>query len=153
MKYFHKFFTIVVFVMFLTPSAWSSPYLVAEPPLASQMNWDVSPSGMLSISYDLDFNGMADFYTMRVVVESFYSGQTVVEVGDGFPNHSIFFVPYRQQWFYYVVTGQPLFYSYDVDEDGTWDIMYKDVSEDSVNGNEVFYASPSGMFTGDFNNF
>ena len=153
MKYFHKFFTIVVFVMFLTPSAWSSPYLVAEPPLTSQVSWDVLPSGMLSSSYDLDFNGVADFHTLRVVGESFYSGQTVVEVGAGFPGQPIFFVPYGQQWFYYVVTGQPLFYSYDVDEDGTWDLMYKDVSEDSVNGNEVFYASPSGMFTGDFNNF
>ena len=128
MKYFHKFFTIVVFVMFLTPSAWSSPYLVAEPSLASQMNWDVSPSGMLSISYDLDFNGMADFYTMRVVVESFYSGQTVVEVGDGFPNHSIFFVPYRQQWFYYVVTGQPLFYSYDVADRSEVFLMKDEIS-------------------------
>jgi len=52
-----------------------------------------------------------------------------------------------------VATAQPLFYSFDVDEDGTWDIMYKDISKDSVNGNEVFYESPSGMFTNDFNNF
>ena len=52
-----------------------------------------------------------------------------------------------------VALNQPLFYSFDVDEDGTWDIMYKDIPEDSVNGNEVFYESPSGMFTNGFNNF
>lgn len=153
MKYFLSYLTIIIFVTFLAPNAWSNPYLVAEPPLALQVNWDVAANGMLRISYDLDFNGTADFYTLRIVVESFYSDRTVMEVGADFPNHPIFFVPYEQQWFYYVTATQPLFYSIDVDEDGIWDLMYKDVSEDSVNGNEVFYESPSGMFTGDLNNF
>jgi hypothetical protein len=153
MKYFKTCITIIVFLIFLIPTAWSSPYLTPEPPLASQMNWDLSPSGMLHISYDLDFNGKADFHTLRVVVTSFYSDQTVMEIGANFPNLPVFYTPYESQSFYYVATAQPLFYSFDVDEDGTWDIMYKDISKDSVNGNEVFYESPSGMFTNDFNNF
>ena len=39
----------------------------------------------------------------------------------------------------------PLFYAIDVNEDGVWDILYKDVLRDGVNGNEEFYDSPSGM--------
>jgi len=40
-----------------------------------------------------------------------------------------------------------------VGEDGTMDLAYKDVSEDGVNGNVVFYDRPPGIFTGNFNNF
>ena len=40
----------------------------------------------------------------------------------------------------------PLFYAIDVNEDGAWDILYRDVLRDGVNGNEEFYDSPSGMF-------
>jgi len=38
--------------------------------------------------------------------------------------------------YYYIASTSPLFYAIDVNEDGTWDAMYKDVSRDGVNGNE-----------------
>jgi hypothetical protein len=52
-----------------------------------------------------------------------------------------------------VARVEPLFYAVDVNEDGLWDLIYKDVFEDGVNGDEVFYESPSGMFTSSIANF
>ena len=48
--------------------------------------------------------------------------------------------------YYYIVSAGPLFYAINVNEDGAWDILYKDVLRDGVNGNEEFYDNPSGMF-------
>ncbi|MCH8157218.1 MAG: hypothetical protein IID18_05610 [Nitrospinae bacterium] len=153
MKRFLFYMIIFVFLAFTTPFAWSNPYLATEPPLSQRTNWDLTANGMLFVSYDLDYNGTADFHTLRVVVTSFFSDQTIQEVGVNFPSQLVFFVSYGQDRFYYVTVAQPLFYAVDVDEDGTWDLVYRDVSEDGVNGNETFYESPSGMFTGNIDSF
>ncbi|KMP10730.1 hypothetical protein UZ36_06705, partial [Candidatus Nitromaritima sp. SCGC AAA799-C22] len=123
------------------------------PPLSEQTHWDLTANGMVYVSYDMDYNGIADFHTLRIVVKSFYSARSVREVGADFPNHPIFFVNYGQNRFYYVTMAYPLFYAFDVDENGTWDLIYKDVSEDGANGNETFYESPSGMFLSNIENF
>ena len=47
----------------------------------------------------------------------------------------------------YMISQKALFYAFDFNEDGIWDLMYKDIEEDGVNGNETFYASPSSMFS------
>ena len=58
----------------------------------------------------------------------------------------MFFVNYQANRFVYIVSPKPLFYAIDRNEDGHWDLMYKDALEDGVNGNEQFYDSPSGMY-------
>jgi len=47
-----------------------------------------------------------------------------------------------------VAHPEPLFYAVDVNEDGKWDLIYQDVMQDGVNGNETFYDCPSGMLGG-----
>ena len=153
MKRFTSCLTFFAFLAFTTPVSWGNPYLVAEPPQSDRTTWDVAANGMVYVSYDLNSNGTADFYTLRVVEKSFYSDQTVWEVEDHFSNSLVFFASYGQDRFYYVARIEPLFYAVDVNEDGFWDLIYKDVFEDGVNGNEVFYESPSGMFTSNIANF
>jgi len=153
MKRFTFYLTFLAFLAFATPVSWGSPYLVVEPPPSDRTTWGVAANGMVYVSYDLNSNGAADFYTLRIVEKSFYSNQAVWEVGNHFSNSLVFFTSYGQDRFYYVARIEPLFYAVDVNEDGFWDLIYKDVSEDGVNGNEVFYESPSGMFTSNIANF
>tara|TARA_B100000959_G_scaffold124464_1_gene130741 strand:- start:41 stop:502 length:462 start_codon:yes stop_codon:yes gene_type:complete len=153
MKRFTFYLTFLAFLAFATPVSWGSPYLVVEPPTSDRTTWGVAANGMVYVSYDLNSNGAADFYTLRIVEKSFYSNQAVWEVGNHFSNSLVFFTSYGQDRFYYVARVEPLFYAVDVNEDGFWDLIYKDVSEDGVNGNEVFYESPSGMFTSNIASF
>jgi|TARA_B100001964_G_scaffold101106_1_gene113041 hypothetical protein len=153
MKRFTFYLTFLAFLAFATPVSWGSPYLVVEPPPSDRTTWGVAANGMVYVSYDLNSNGAADFYTLRIVEKSFYSNQAVWEVGNHFSNSLVFFTSYGQDRFYYVARIEPLFYAVDVNEDGFWDLIYKDVSEDGVNGNEVFYESPSGMFTSNIASF
>ena len=44
---------------------------------------------------------------------------------------------------FYVGQLYPLFYAYDFNEDGHFDLLFQDVFEDGVNGNERYYDSPS----------
>lgn len=42
--------------------------------------------------------------------------------------------------------SQPLFYAQDANEDGNWEMVFKDIAEDGINGNEVEYlrSFPAG---------
>ena len=153
MKRFTFYLTFLAFLAFATAVSWGSPYLMVEPPPSDRTTWGVAANGMVYVSYDLNSNGTADFHTLRIVEKSFYSDRMVWEVGSHFSNSLVFFVSYGQDRFYYVARVEPLFYAVDVNEDGFWDLIYKDVFEDGVNGNEVFYESPSGMFTSNIANF
>lgn len=124
----------------------AQPYLKSEPSLSTSVNWDVAANGMLYVSYDTNHNGKADFHTLHIVFRSFYSRATVLEIAKNFPGNLVFYVNHDVAGFFYIVDRNPLFYAIDVNEDGQWDLIYKDVSEDGVNGNEAFYDSPSGMF-------
>lgn len=142
-----RFLLYLIITTFLTPPvAWGDhhPLLVSEP--RSAKNWTIGVNGLIYVSYDQNQNGKADFHTVRRVVTSFYSDWTVSKVGTSYPNHRIFFTLEDQNRSYYVTTAKPLFYAIDINEDGRWDLMFKDIAEDSVNGNEEFYDSPSGMF-------
>ncbi|MBI5427308.1 MAG: hypothetical protein HZA02_03420, partial [Nitrospinae bacterium] len=119
------------------PTAWSLPYLAEEPAIETLADWNILPNGMLYAAYDLDRNGKAEFFTVRMIEKSFVSTQTVQEAANGFPNCKVFFVNYSHDRYFYIVSARPLFYAIDVNEDGIWDLMYKDVLEDGVNGNET----------------
>ena len=110
------------------------------------MSWDVAANGMLYVSYDTNHNGIADFHTLRVVTRAFYSFESIDRIARNFPNHLVFRIDKGDGAFYYVAAGKPLLYAIDINEDGHWDLIYKDNYEDGVNGNEEFYDSPSGMF-------
>lgn len=66
-------------------------------------------NGLVETGYDTDQNGVADHFTLSRLQ------------ADGLPQH------------------QPLFYGTDVDEDGAWEIVFKDIQEDGINGNEEEY--------------
>ena len=66
-------------------------------------------NGLVETGYDTDHNGVADHFTLSRL-------QT-----DGLPQ------------------DQPLFYGADVDEDGAWESVFKDIREDGLNGNEEEY--------------
>jgi hypothetical protein len=95
------------------------------------------------LSFDIEVSDI-----LRVVITSYFSKDSVADIALNYPENHIFFINYETSHYYYVAVPKPLFYALDIDEDGRWDLMYKDTEEDGVNGNEIFYDSPSGKFGG-----
>ena len=146
-------FAVIMIYLFSATPSHSLPYLVIEPALETQTVWNMLPNGMLFVGYDRDNTGKPDFFTLRVVERSYFSKDPARWVAGNCPDNIVFFVDYDTERFFYIAAKLPLFYAIDVNEDGSWDLMYKDVSEDGVNGNEKFYESPSGMFTANIARF
>lgn len=147
MKEFAKLiFAMVLFLLYPNEVA-ADPYLVEEPDLATQVVWDVQPNGFHFIGYDRSGNGVADFYCLRIILTNYSSQDSVEDMNRWYPDQLVFSVKYTNSNYYYIVEKEPTYYAFDFNEDGVWDLMYKDSLHDHVNGNEVYYDSPSGMFT------
>lgn len=138
---------MVAFMISGPTTIWANPQPIVEPELMTRLGWDLTPAGLLTVSFDLDQNGRPDYFTLRVVASNYFSKDTLQTVAESCPENLIFYVNYGTKRYYYIASQEPLFYVFDVDEDGAWDLMYKDVSEDGINGNEQFYDSPSGKFS------
>ncbi len=121
-------------------------FLKVSPSNTQSLNWDLIANGMLLVRYDLDGNTQADLYTIRIVKRSFFSKTLLENEYKNWADSLIFSVNYQSFSHFYITAKNPLFYAIDLDGDGHWDLMYKDVLEDGLNGNEEFYDSPSGMF-------
>lgn len=148
MRRIASLFIVLSFMVLYEPSLGHGlPYLVEEPALESRVDWDLMPSGLFLVGYDLNGDGRAGYFTLRPVIASFYSSKGIAFVRQSYPGSPVFDVQYGTDTFYYVVGEHPLMYAVDVDGDGIWDLVYKDVAQDGINGNETFYDSPSGMFT------
>jgi len=115
---------------------------ISEPPLSESVSWDLSPTGMLEVGYDMDGNGKVDLYTFRVVDRSYFSRRSTAEMAEYYPDHRIFSVDYENSHYHYIAGMDPVLYAVDQDEDGQWDRVYKDVLADGVNGNEYFHDLP-----------
>ncbi len=142
-------FSIILIIALLGFSAttWSGNEMPhTEPAMEFRTGWNLEPSGMLSVGYDLNHNGRSDFFTVRIVLDKYITTESIETVARYHPNHPVFRVGYGADGFYYITARYPLFYAVDVNEDGAWDVLYKDVLEDGVNGNEELYDRPSGGF-------
>ena len=145
MKRFVAIITMLAALWLVGSPAWSNPDLLqAEPAMTTQSGWNLESNGMLTVGYDLNHNGRPDFFTVRIVLDKYITTEPIETVAAYNPGHPVFRVDYGVEGFYYITSRYPLFYAVDVNEDGHWDVMYKDVLEDGVNGNEVFFDSPSG---------
>jgi hypothetical protein len=131
------------FALLLSTQVMAVKTPVAEPALNTQIGWGLTHSGMLFVSYDLDQNGKSDYFTLRIVKTSFFSKSSIQDTAHNYPLHIVFSVDYKSSCYYYISEPKPLFYAFDFDEDGHWDVIYKDVLTDGVNGNEEYYDSPS----------
>lgn len=141
-------FSVLLWCFVFSPdTGWSLPDLVSEPPLDTRLLWNVNPNGFLFIGYDLDKNGKVDYYSLRAIAERLLSKKIIKNENEKFPGKLVFSTENRLGYSYYVVEIQPSLYALDVDEDGTWDVIYKDAKMDGVNGNETFFESPSGTFS------
>lgn len=139
---------IISALLILSPSmAWGESILKAEPKIEEMVEWDLSHDGMLYTSYDLDNNGRIDFCAWRIVKTSYFSKQIMSDIVTNNPDHVVFSVPYTESSYYYLAVQQPSMYAVDVDEDGKWDLIFKDENEDGVNGNElIHYQAPGKNF-------
>jgi len=137
---------IVALMAFSSPAIAQQEWMQAEPAMNTQVGWYLEPNGMLTVAYDLNANGTADFFTVRVVLEHYYSEETIETLGRQNPGIPIFRVEYGPADYFYLAARYPLFYALDWNEDGHWDIIFVDRDEDGWNGNERFYDSPSGKF-------
>lgn len=132
--------------VFMPLPSWGQASLVAEPFMKAQTSWAILPNGMLVVEYDLNNNGRPDLFAVHVVTSSYFSNEGIHQIKSAYPTSRVFSVAYANDHFYYVATRQPLFYAFDFNEDGLWDLEYKDEMEDGINGNETFYDSPSGLY-------
>ncbi len=145
MKHISLYSIITIALMFSGSPVMGNPHtLQAEPPLSTLIQWDLAPNGLLTLSYDLDHNGKADFYTVRTIKRSYISGQTPRATAEFYAGYPVFFVNHGNAHYFYITNRMPLFYANDFNEDGLWDATYQDIAEDGVNGNERFFDSPSG---------
>ena len=135
---------MIVLLFFVSPVPAETEMLQAEPAMESRYGWNLVSNGMLTVGYDLNHNGQPDFFTVRIVVEKYISIETIETVAQTYPGHPVFRVDYGSEGFYYIACRNPLFYAVDTNEDGVWDVIYKDVLEDGVNGNEQLYDTLSG---------
>ena len=133
---------LMVFIFIATSPALGNHRPVLEPKIHTGIGWDLTPSGMLWVGFDLNHNGRADYYTLRVVINSYFSKESPGVIFSNSPMNRIFFIDYEKDRFLYITDLNPLFYAFDFDEDGRWDIVFKDSLKDGVNGNERFYDNP-----------
>ncbi len=140
---------ILMSVFLLLPNlAMAFPNLPLEdPPLESKISWNVKGNGLIFVSYDLDHNGQADYHTVHFVLKSYLTSEPLTALSGNHHGAPVFYVNYGPAKQIYVISQKALFYAFDFNEDGNWDLMYRDVQEDGVNGNETFYDSPSNMFS------
>ncbi len=142
-------FLLVVVIIFWASDTLGTPQPVPEPQFHTTTGWDLTPTGMLIVGYDLNGNGRPDYFTLRIVVRSYFSVDSVQTTVENCPKNVVFFVNYGADRYFYITDHKPLFYVFDEDEDGHWDLIYKDVLTDGVNGNEAFYDSPSRRYSPD----
>lgn len=137
----------VIALLVFVPHAWAGNEMPpVEPAMQSRASWNLEPNGMLTVGYDLNHNGRPDFFAVRVVLDKYISTEPLETVIRYNTDHPVFRVDYGAEGFYYITERYSLFYAVDVNEDGVWDVLYKDLLEDGVNGNEVLYDNPSGEF-------
>lgn len=140
---------LLVSVLLLLPNLGMAfpNHPLEDPPLESKISWNLKGNGLLFVSYDLDHNGQADYHTVHFVLKSYLTDEPLTTLSANYKGAPVFYVNYGPANQIYVISRKALFYAFDYNEDGLWDLMYKDVEEDGVNGNETFYASPSNMFS------
>lgn len=142
------FFILMIYLLQSIPAASKMPFLENEPQLNNSLGWNLLPNGMLFAGYDLNGNGKADFYTIRIVIRSFYSKRSVKEETDNWPNYLTLFAKHDAVAdinFFYIVAKEAVLYALDFNEDGSFDLIYKDPLEDGLGGNEIFYDDPGKM--------
>ena len=142
----NKIHILILFTIFIhSPSmAWAQNFLMAEPEIETQVDWDLSNNGLLYVSYDIDNDGRVDFCSWRIVTTSYFSKELLDEVVRNNSDRLVFTVAYTGSSYYYIAIKEPILYAIDVDQDGSWDFIYKDLMEDGVNGNETLHYRRSG---------
>lgn len=145
----HPKFYSLIFIVYFTfsfPTIGFSDNALVQPALNTLMSWDLKPNGLLCVSYDLNHNGKADYFTLHYVLKSYLTAEdllvTIARYYEGAP---IFYVDYGKARYIYVVSEMPLFYAIDINEDGLWDLIYIDTMEDGVNGNEKLHQGPMSV--------
>lgn len=125
------------------------PAIPEEPGLndPTYIGWNTVYSlPLIKIDYDLDNDGKVDYSVVKMVIRSFYYDEFSVDTVNEIGNEYYFAEVFPNLDAVYVVKPHALFYYIDLDEDGRYDIMWEDKEEDGLNGNEILYDSPSGMF-------
>ncbi len=139
-----KFYSLIIIVYFTFsfPAIGFSGNSLVQPALNTLMSWDLKPNGLLCVSYDLNHNGKADYFTVHYVLKSYLTEELLVTIFQYYEGAPIFYVDYGRARYIYVVSEMPLYYAVDINEDSLWDLIYIDTLEDGVNGNEKLYQGP-----------
>jgi len=73
---------------------------VPEPAIHTGTSWNLTPSGMLWVGYDLDHNGQTDYYTLRIVLKAYFSNDSVKAIAENSPLSPVFYVDYGKDRFF-----------------------------------------------------
>jgi hypothetical protein len=120
--------------------------LQQEPDLLDPKCVSIEPlsNGLVQANYDLNGNGKIDYWTLRIVKQTFEtkieSHKDLLALAENWEGYRVLYVHEdRDIYFIYIVYKHPLFYVTDVNEDGKVDVIYKDSDTDDINGNEELY--------------
>jgi len=143
----HNVLSLVFAVCFFFsfPAIGMSDNALVQPALNTQIGWDLKPNGLLCVSYDLNHNGKADYFTVHFVIKSYFAEELLVSLPQYYGSNPIFYVDYGSARYIYVASEMPLYYAIDINEDGLWDLIYIDSMEDGVNGNEKLLQGFMGV--------
>ncbi len=137
-----KFYSLIFIVclIFSFPAVGNADNtLVQQPALDTLVDWDLKPNGLVWVSYDLNQNGKADYFTVHFVLKSYLSEESLASIPQYYGSSPVFFVNYGTAHYIYVISEMPLYYAVDINEDSLWDLIYIDTMEDGANGNEKLY--------------
>lgn len=142
---------------------WRPPVISID----DRVKWDIDQRSLINVFFDTDKNGRIDFIATyrqspqdygystpsttpeemkkrfpKNVVVSTKVDVVLKENTDYIPSPAVGLVESRDEYGktryeHYLLNKHPMYYALDRDEDGRYDIIYKDKEEDGVNGNET----------------
>ncbi len=78
MKHFSLYSIITMALMLAGSPVMGNPHaLQAEPRLSTQIQWDLSPNGLLTLSYDLDHKGPGACRCLGIREHAYSGGQSL----------------------------------------------------------------------------
>ena len=137
MKHLAVKFSVLIAFLMLPHWATGFPNLpLADPPLETNIGWNLNANGLLYLSFDLDHNGQADYYTVHFVLKAYLTSEPLKTLPGYYHGAPVFDVNYGSAKQVYVISRKALCYAFNINDDGHWDLMYKDVMVDGVTGKE-----------------
>ncbi|MCH7650189.1 MAG: hypothetical protein IIA63_03410 [Nitrospinae bacterium] len=109
MKHLAVKFSVLIAFLMLPHWAMGFPNLpLADPPLETHIGWNLNANGLLYLSFDLDHNGQADYYTVHFVLKAYLTSEPLKSLPGYYHGAPVFYVNYGSAKQVYVISRKAL---------------------------------------------